>query len=128
MSPTTLLAALVLLQAPRAAIPEPAAVPQAEVTPAEFRLDVHDPGGRRGRVLEAGMVITVEPGIYLPEEQIGFRIDDVVLVTDTGYEHLSRFLPREADELEALLAKLRAESPPLLEGSRFFRPEEEKGR
>jgi hypothetical protein len=74
------------------------------------------------------MVITVEPGIYLPEENIGFRIEDVVLVTETGHELLSRFLPRPADELEALLGRLRAESPPPLDGSRFWIPDEEPGR
>jgi len=49
------------------------------------------------------MVLTIEPGIYLPEEAIGVRIEDMVLVTETGYELLSKRLPREADEIEALL-------------------------
>ena len=45
-------------------------------------LEVHDP--RRDGPLEAGMVITIEPGVYIPEEQLGIRIEDVVLVTSNG--------------------------------------------
>ena len=46
-------------------------------------LDTHDAGDYTVPLL-AGMTITVEPGIYLPEEQIGVRIEDVILVTETG--------------------------------------------
>lgn len=55
-------------------------------------LDVHDALGRP-RSLQAGMVMTVEPGIYIPEEGIGVRIEDDILVTDTGYKNLSAKLP-----------------------------------
>lgn len=65
-------------------------------------LYVHDVGSS-GRPLEPGMVLTVEPGIYLPEEGLGVRIEDDVLVTADGYEMLSDF-PREIDEIEALMA------------------------
>jgi Xaa-Pro aminopeptidase len=47
------------------------------------------------------MVITVEPGIYIPEEQIGIRIEDDVLVTAVGYRLLSTF-PKEIAEIESL--------------------------
>jgi len=67
-------------------------------------LDVHDPSDP-SQPLEAGMVITVEPGLYLPEEGIGIRIEDVVLVTETGAKVLSAGLPREADEIEKALAR-----------------------
>jgi Xaa-Pro aminopeptidase len=50
------------------------------------------------------MVITVEPGIYIPEEQIGIRIEDDVLVTPTGYRVLSLF-PKELAEVEALVKR-----------------------
>jgi Xaa-Pro aminopeptidase len=64
-------------------------------------LDVHDVGDTR-RPLEAGMVITVEPGIYIPEEQLGVRIEDDFLVTTTGSRYLSPF-PKEIAEIEALM-------------------------
>lgn len=66
-------------------------------------IDVHDP--QVDEPLEAGMIYTVEPGIYIPEESIGIRIEDVVLVTDKGAKILSAVLPREADEVEKALAK-----------------------
>ena len=61
--------------------------------------DLFEPGSR----LQSGMVITIEPGIYLPDEAIGVRIEDMVLVTETGYQLLSERLPREVDEIEALM-------------------------
>jgi Xaa-Pro aminopeptidase len=66
-------------------------------------LDVHDPG-ERNKALEPGMVVTVEPGIYIPEEKLGVRIEDDVLVTADGYKILSGTLPRTADEIEAVMA------------------------
>ena len=66
-------------------------------------LDVHDPGDRN-RPLEPGMVVTVEPGIYIPEEKLGVRIEDDVLVTADGYKILSGSLPRTVDEIEAVMA------------------------
>jgi Xaa-Pro aminopeptidase len=67
-------------------------------------LEVHDPFDV-GVALEPGMVITVEPGIYLPEEGIGIRIEDMVLVTDNGAEVLSRGLPLEAAAIERALQR-----------------------
>ena len=64
-------------------------------------LEVHDVG-ETSRPLEPNMVITVEPGIYIPEEQIGVRIEDDVLVTPNGYRVLSTF-PKEIAEIEALV-------------------------
>lgn len=51
-------------------------------------IDVHDTLGRP-RAFEPGMVLTVEPGIYIPEEGIGVRIEDNILVTDDGHRNLS---------------------------------------
>ena len=66
-------------------------------------LEVHDAGSTE-RPLEPNMVITVEPGIYISEEQLGVRIEDDVVVTPTGYRMLSTF-PKEIDEIEALVQK-----------------------
>ena len=67
-------------------------------------LDVHDPGDSN-QPLEAGMVITIEPGVYIPEENIGVRIEDTLLVTEDGAKNLSGALPREAAEIEKLVGK-----------------------
>lgn len=67
-------------------------------------LNVHDPGDYCSP-LEPGMVVTVEPGIYLPEENLGVRIEDDVLVTDAGYKLLSERLPRDPDEIEKIMAE-----------------------
>jgi Xaa-Pro aminopeptidase len=66
-------------------------------------LDVHDPSGP-SRPLEAGMVITIEPGIYIPDENLGVRIEDDVLITPTGYKLLTARLPRTVDEIEKIMA------------------------
>ncbi len=68
-------------------------------------LEVHDAVSEPNRVLEPGMVITVEPGIYIPDENLGVRIEDVVLITETGYELLTRDLPRTLEEIERMMAK-----------------------
>ena len=74
-------------------------------------LDVHDPGIP---VLEPNVIYTVEPGIYIPEDSpdvdpkyfnIGIRIEDMVLVTNDGYELLSASLPRTIRDIEQLMEK-----------------------
>ncbi len=76
--------------------------------------DVHDVGlyrvGGASRVLEPGMILTVEPGLYLADDGaappqwqgIGVRIEDDVLVTEAGFEVLSEAAPKEIEEIEAL--------------------------
>jgi Xaa-Pro aminopeptidase len=71
-------------------------------------LNVHDPSGPL-RPLEPGMVITIEPGIYIPEENLGVRIEDDVLITPTGYKQLTARLPRSPDEIEKIMADGKAE-------------------
>jgi Xaa-Pro aminopeptidase len=66
-------------------------------------LEVHD-AGDPNRPLEPGMVVTMEPGLYLPEENIGVRIEDDVLITPTGYRLLTARLPRTVDEIEKIMA------------------------
>jgi Xaa-Pro aminopeptidase len=66
-------------------------------------LDVHDAGAYH-RPLAPGMVVTLEPGIYIPAEHLGIRIEDDVLVTEDGAKMLSDGLPREPGEIEKWLA------------------------
>jgi Xaa-Pro aminopeptidase len=75
-------------------------------------LDVHDAGDPY-RTLEPGMVVTMEPGIYIPEENLGVRIEDDVLVTATGYKILSARLPRTIDEIEKIMAESQMHPQPL---------------
>jgi Xaa-Pro aminopeptidase len=67
-------------------------------------MDVHDPGSYSRR-LEPGMILTVEPGVYIPAESLGIRIEDVVLVTREGAEVLSSGLPRSAEAVERAMAQ-----------------------
>lgn len=67
-------------------------------------LDTHDLGGRNA-ILEVGNVITVEPGIYIPEENLGVRIEDDVLVTESGNHVLSHNIPKEISEIEEIRRK-----------------------
>ena len=78
-------------------------------------LDVHDCGAYtddgESRVLEPGMVTTVEPGLYIAVDDtsvdrkwrgIGVRIEDDILVTSQGHENLSAGIPKEVEEVEAI--------------------------
>lgn len=65
-------------------------------------LDVHDVGPH-GNPISPGMVFTIDVGIYMEDKNIGFRIEDNVLITETGYEHLSSDIVREIDDIEAMM-------------------------
>lgn len=65
---------------------------------------VHDVG-RRLTVLKPGMVIANEPATNYPEEKIGVRVEDTILITEDGCENLTKGLPRTVEEIEALMKK-----------------------
>ena len=74
-------------------------------------LNVHDPTDFR-QPLKAGMTITIEPGIYIRDENLGVRIEDDVLVTADGHRVMTEKLPRNADEVEKVMAEGRARPEP----------------
>ena len=67
-------------------------------------LDTHDPCYYEGGIVE-GMLLTVEPGLYIPEEKIGIRIEDDVLITKDGCENLSKSIIKEVKDIEDFFVK-----------------------
>jgi len=72
-------------------------------------LEVHDTGDSAAP-LPAGAVLTVEPGIYLPQRGFGVRIEDEILITPTGAEVLTKAVPKDPDEIERRMQGRRAEA------------------
>ena len=68
-------------------------------------LDTHDVDGGMGAVLQAGNVITNEPGLYIADEGIGIRIEDDLLITGTGCEVLSKEILKDPDEIEKWMSE-----------------------
>jgi Metallopeptidase family M24 len=67
-------------------------------------LEVHDPGVTPGSRLEPGRIFTIEPQMRIEEDHIGIRLENIILMTETGYENLSEFVPIEIDAIEKLMA------------------------
>ena len=70
-------------------------------------LEVHDVGGLQAPTLEPGRVFTIEPQMRLEDEHLGVRLEDMILITETGYENLSRFVPIEVRDIEKLMSDSR---------------------
>jgi Xaa-Pro aminopeptidase len=68
-------------------------------------LEVHDPGGLQADTLEPGRVFTIEPQMRIEEEHVGLRLEDMILMTDSGYENLSGFVPIEVKDIEKTMAE-----------------------
>ena len=66
-------------------------------------MEVHDVYGSY-KTLEPGMVFTIEPMLRIPEEHIGLRLEDMLLMTADGYENLSSSVPIEAADIEKFMS------------------------
>lgn len=67
-------------------------------------MEVHDVTAPY-EVLQPGMIFTIEPALTIPEDMVYIRCEDTILVTETGYENMSAFLPIEIDDIEKLMAE-----------------------
>ena len=83
-------------------------------------IDVHDLGTKTGP-LEAGMLVTVEPGIYIENEQMGIRIENNVWLTKSGNVDLMKNIPLEVEEIERLM-KSTVNRQPSLQIQKVFKP------
>ena len=66
-------------------------------------LEVHDVGGLQAATFEPGRIFTIEPQFRIEEERLGIRLEDMLLITETGVENLSAFVPISVDGIEALM-------------------------
>jgi len=67
-------------------------------------MEVHDVESP-SRTLEPGQVFTIEPAMKIPDEHVGIRLEDMILITESGYENLSAFVPVEIADIEKMMAK-----------------------
>ena len=74
------------------------------VFPIIWALDVHDLGTRTAPI-KAGMVFTIEPGIYIEEEQMGVRIENNFWITKSGNKDLMKNIPITVEEIEGFMKK-----------------------
>ena len=68
-------------------------------------LNTHDVGDHEDILLEEDMMFTLEPGLYFKDENMGFRIEDTILITKDGCDVLTDVIPKEIDEIEEYMAK-----------------------
>jgi Xaa-Pro aminopeptidase len=76
---------------------------------------VHDDGNYGPGPLKPGHVFTVDPQLRVPEENLYYRVEDVVVVTETGYENFTDFLPTKLEDIEKLMKEEGAvqKTPPI---------------
>ena len=67
-------------------------------------MEVHDVRSLTG-TLEPGQIFTIEPAMQIPDEHIGIRLEDMLLITEMGYENLSGFVPVEIADIEKMMGK-----------------------
>jgi Xaa-Pro aminopeptidase len=66
---------------------------------------VHDDGGYKDGPLKPGHVFSVDPQLWVPEENLYYRYEDVIVITENGYENFTDFLPTELGEIEKLVGR-----------------------
>ena len=67
-------------------------------------MEVHDVR-MVGQTLEPGFIFTIEPAMQIEDEHLGIRLEDMILITEQGYENLSAFVPVEIEAIEKLMAE-----------------------
>jgi len=67
-------------------------------------MEVHDVR-MTAETLEPGFIFTIEPAMQIEDEHLGIRLEDMILMTESGYENLSAFVPSEIDAIERLMAQ-----------------------
>jgi Xaa-Pro aminopeptidase len=68
-------------------------------------MEVHDVTAPMPDGLKPGMIFTIEPALTIPEDRVYVRLEDMILITEKGYENLSGFVPMEVAEIEKLMAE-----------------------
>ncbi|HEY2830333.1 MAG TPA: M24 family metallopeptidase, partial [Thermoanaerobaculia bacterium] len=68
-------------------------------------MEVHDVPGPPHTTLLPGMVFTIEPALTIPEDRVYIRLEDMLVITDTGYENLSSFAPIEIEAIEKVMGE-----------------------
>ena len=66
-------------------------------------MDVHDRGDYRSQPLVAGTVFSVDPMMWVPEEELYIRVEDTIIVTENGIENLTQLAPLELDDVEVVM-------------------------
>jgi Xaa-Pro aminopeptidase len=67
-------------------------------------MEVHDVRSP-AQTLEPGLVFTIEPAMQIADEHVGIRLEDMILITETGYQNLSSFVPVEIADIEKMMTR-----------------------